>query len=102
MEVVDLEEVPEDSPVDLRESRRIARRSVLDEIDEGNQSRGSGFLAPGATSVQEGETLEFEEEVDAAEERRMAKERKRKGKTALTHRPRKSQRLSQGISSCVV
>ena len=56
-EIVDLDDVPEgdDSPVHLRESRRMARRSVLDEVDDGNQSRGSGFLAPGAGSVQEGE-----------------------------------------------
>ena len=51
LEVVDLDTVPEDSPVNLRESRRMARRSFLDEVDEGDRDRGSGFLAPGATSV---------------------------------------------------
>ena len=43
--------------------------------------------------MHEGETPESEEEVDAAEERRVARERKRKGKTAIVPRPRKSQRL---------
>ncbi|XP_047949188.1 uncharacterized protein LOC125195025 [Salvia hispanica] len=93
MEVVDLEEEPEDAPADPRASRRMVRRNLLDEVDEDDQTKGSGFLAPGATSMQEGETPDSEEEVDAEEERRVAKERKSKGKTTVVPRPRKSQRL---------
>ena len=47
----------------------------------------------GATSMQEGETPDSEDEVDVAEECRVARERKRKGKTTVVPRPRKSQRL---------
>ena len=58
----------------------MVRRSALDEVNEGDKSRGSGFLAPGAESVQEGEMPGSDEEVDTAEERRMAIERKRKAR----------------------
>ena len=51
LEVVDMDIVPEDSPVNLGESRRMARRSMLDEVDEGDRDRGSGFLAPGVSGV---------------------------------------------------
>ena len=84
MEVVDLEEEPEDAPTDPRASRRMVRRSLLDEVDEDDKTKGSGFLAPGATSMQEGETPDSEEEVDAEEERRVAKERKWKGRSCVS------------------
>ena len=57
------------------------------EVDDYDQSRGSGFLAPGTESVQEGEMPGLEEEVDTAEERRVAMERKRKGKKVATPKP---------------
>ena len=74
MEVVDLDEVPEYSPVKPKFKRRT-RRSLLDEVDEG-ENRGS------------------EGEVDTAEEHRKAMERKRKGKTVAAPKSRKSQRIS--------
>ena len=41
MEVVDLDTVPEDSPVNLRESRRMAKRSMLDEKETDLGDQGS-------------------------------------------------------------
>ena len=41
LEVVDLDTVPEDSPVNLRESRRMAKRSMLDEKETDLGDQGS-------------------------------------------------------------
>ena len=84
----------EDSLVNPRESRRRARRSALDEVDDIDQSRGSEFLTPGAESAQEEVVPGLEGEVDVAVERRITMACKRKGKKVATTQPRKSKRIS--------
>ncbi|XP_042032287.1 retinitis pigmentosa 1-like 1 protein [Salvia splendens] len=80
--IVDLTNVPEEtvSPVNTREARRQARRSLLDEIDDSVQQTEQGALGPEtATAEQDNSPRPSDGESDK-EARRQAVERKRKGK----------------------
>ncbi|XP_042027291.1 eukaryotic translation initiation factor 3 subunit A-like [Salvia splendens] len=94
--VVDLVDDPEDedSSVDQREARRRARRCLRDEIDDLAQPTEKEFLAPGAEGKQEEETPGSDGEEDEKEERRLAAERKCKGKHAATPQPKKSKKIA--------
>ncbi|XP_042019196.1 uncharacterized protein LOC121767059 [Salvia splendens] len=93
-EIVDLVNVPEDedTPIKNREARRMARRSLVDEADEPTHPRRLEFRAPGVVVEMEDETPGSGNELKDAEERRLAAERKRKGKHAATIPPKRSRK----------
>ncbi|XP_042019167.1 uncharacterized protein LOC121767017 [Salvia splendens] len=73
-------------------ARRMARRSLVDEADEPTHPRRLEFRAPGAGVEMENETPGSGNELKDAEERRLAAERKRKGKHAATIPPKRSRK----------
>ncbi|XP_042041261.1 nucleolar and coiled-body phosphoprotein 1-like [Salvia splendens] len=98
--VVDLVENQEDadSPVDKREARRRARRSLRDEIDVLTLPTEEECLAPGTEGEQVEEAPGSSGEVNEVEERRLAEERKRKGKHAATSQTKKPRKTVVGKS----
>ena len=62
--IVDLNDVleKEDSPVKRKEFRRRTRRSLLNEVDDIDQTQEPGFLAPDAGGAQKEEIPGSEEE----------------------------------------
>ena len=94
LEIVDLDDAPEDSPVKCKELRRKTRRSLLDEVDDVNQTQEPRFFAQEGRGAQEEAIHGSEENIEEAEGSRLALERKRKGKHVATPRPRKSKRVA--------
>ncbi|XP_041989925.1 eukaryotic translation initiation factor 5B-like [Salvia splendens] len=90
--IVDLTDVPEgtDSPINAREARRQARRSLLDEIDETVQQTEEEMLGPEATAPEQAESPRPSRGESDAEERRHAAEKKRKGKQIAPSKTKKA------------
>ncbi|XP_042027244.1 nucleolar and coiled-body phosphoprotein 1-like [Salvia splendens] len=99
--MVDLVEISEatNSPVDKREARLRARRSLRDEIEDLTLPTEEKCLAPGTEGGQGEKIPGSSKKEDEAEERRLAEERKRKGKHAATSRIKKSKQNTAGKSA---
>lgn len=72
----------------------MARRSLLNEVEDLAQPRRLEFLASGAEFEQEEKAPRSGDELEEAEERRLATERKRKGKHAAIIPPKRSRKTS--------